>query len=234
MGYREGIVERCVMVMTINTYSLKRDGNKQLSEHFKVAEFKCRDCADVILVAPALVEALERVRERCGNKPVTLLSAYRTEAYNTKIGGAKASQHVVGTAADIQIAGIPSKEICKIAEDVLAEMGIQGGVGNYPYSPFVHIDVRDKRARWQLDKKNGSQYNVSGFGGGAVTSTTARPMLRQGDRGEAVRQLQKLLSIPQDGIYGPVTKTAVESFQRRKGLIVDGICGPKTWAALEG
>jgi murein L,D-transpeptidase YcbB/YkuD len=37
-----------------------------------------------------------------------------------------------------------------------------------------------------------------------------------------------------DGIFGPVTKTAVEQFQKSAGLTVDGIVGPKTWAALGG
>lgn len=35
-----------------------------------------------------------------------------------------------------------------------------------------------------------------------------------------------------DGIYGPKTKAAVKSFQRKNGLVVDGIVGKKTAAAL--
>ena len=35
-----------------------------------------------------------------------------------------------------------------------------------------------------------------------------------------------------DGIYGPKTKAAVKSFQKKNGLTVDGIVGPKTAAAL--
>ncbi|MGP0030955.1 MAG: peptidoglycan-binding domain-containing protein [Acidimicrobiales bacterium] len=37
-----------------------------------------------------------------------------------------------------------------------------------------------------------------------------------------------------DGIFGPVTKAAVEQFQQGAGLTVDGIVGPITWAALGG
>jgi murein L,D-transpeptidase YcbB/YkuD len=37
-----------------------------------------------------------------------------------------------------------------------------------------------------------------------------------------------------DGIFGPVTKTAVEEFQGSNGLSVDGIVGPITWGALGG
>ena len=37
-----------------------------------------------------------------------------------------------------------------------------------------------------------------------------------------------------DGIFGPVTKAAVEVFQGYSHLAVDGIVGPDTWAALGG
>ncbi len=37
-----------------------------------------------------------------------------------------------------------------------------------------------------------------------------------------------------DGIFGPVTKAAVEQFQLDGHLTVDGIVGPATWAALGG
>ena len=35
-----------------------------------------------------------------------------------------------------------------------------------------------------------------------------------------------------DGIYGPKTRAAVISFQRKNGLVADGIVGPKTAAAI--
>ncbi|UGQ10434.1 peptidoglycan-binding protein [Yinghuangia sp. ASG 101] len=35
-----------------------------------------------------------------------------------------------------------------------------------------------------------------------------------------------------DGIYGPLTQSAVKRAQRHAGLVVDGIVGPHTWEAL--
>ncbi len=70
-----------------------------------------------------------------------------------------------------------------------------------------------------------------------------RPVLRRGDRGEAVRELQRLLvamaaEAPKldpgtpDGDFGERTERAVRAFQQRAGLAVDGVVGPATWEAL--
>ena len=68
---------------------------------------------------------------------------------------------------------------------------------------------------------------------------TVRPTLREGSRGDAVVELQMMLISlgynpgSTSGIFGPLTNTAVRSFQRDNGLVVDGIVGPITWAALD-
>jgi len=64
-------------------------------------------------------------------------------------------------------------------------------------------------------------------------------ILRRGDRGSAVVEIQGLLSkhgasLAADGIFGPATEKAVRDFQRKVGLVVDGIAGPKTLAMLRG
>lgn len=57
-------------------------------------------------------------------------------------------------------------------------------------------------------------------------------------RDSAVAQVQSQLNkvmktnLVVDGIFGPLTDTAVRNFQKSKGLVVDGIVGPKTWGAL--
>ena len=69
-----------------------------------------------------------------------------------------------------------------------------------------------------------------------------RPLLKRGDRGPAVRELQTLLKAAgyyQDGnldqILGPKTEAAVIDFQQDTArLVVDGLCGPNTWGALDG
>ncbi len=64
--------------------------------------------------------------------------------------------------------------------------------------------------------------------------------ISEGATGPVVRWLQYLLvrrtlSDSQiDGVFGPVTKAAVEQFQQGAHLTVDGIVGPATWGALGG
>ncbi len=66
------------------------------------------------------------------------------------------------------------------------------------------------------------------------------PTIQEGSTGPTVRWAQyklvrRTLSYNQiDGIFGPVTKAAVEKFQSDSHLSVDGIVGPLTWAALGG
>jgi murein DD-endopeptidase MepM/ murein hydrolase activator NlpD len=61
-----------------------------------------------------------------------------------------------------------------------------------------------------------------------------RELVFYGMRGTEVQQLQRLLGLSPDGLFGPATQAAVVAFQQQRGLGADGIVGPETWAALEG
>jgi peptidoglycan hydrolase-like protein with peptidoglycan-binding domain len=67
-----------------------------------------------------------------------------------------------------------------------------------------------------------------------------QPTISEGSTGPTVSWLQYLLTRRTldwnhiDGIFGPLTKTAVEEFQSSAHLGVDGIVGPVTWGALGG
>ena len=85
-------------------------------------------------------------------------SAYRTETYNKKVGGATHSQHVLGTAADIVISGVSPLEVAQYAEYLQPN---SGGIG--VYTSFTHVDVRTTRSRW--DNRSGKEVVVSGWPG---------------------------------------------------------------------
>ncbi len=62
-------------------------------------------------------------------------------------------------------------------------------------------------------------------------------VMRRGDSGEGVRQLQQRLkdrgwNIGVDGNFGRQTVTVVSNFQKEKGLEPDGVVGQKTWTAV--
>lgn len=71
----------------------------------------------------------------------------------------------------------------------------------------------------------------------AVLDKSGR-VLRPGARGTDVKQLQQVLALAghdpggADGILGPKTKAAIETFQAETGLKVDGKIGPNTRAKL--
>ena len=68
--------------------------------------------------------------------------------------------------------------------------------------------------------------------GGVRARASSDVVVERGDRGQAVRSIQRALGIPADGVFGPQTERAVRQFQRRKGLVADGIVGPQTRSAL--
>jgi N-acetylmuramoyl-L-alanine amidase len=67
--------------------------------------------------------------------------------------------------------------------------------------------------------------------------SAANTLLRIGDHGDAVRDLQERLThcgyaVTMDGSFGEETRTALREFQARRGVRIDGICGGETWGAL--
>ena len=128
---------------TVKAYSKAKDGNKNLTANFKVREFACKDGSDVIFISDGLVQVLQAIRSHFG-KPVTINSAYRTPAYNKKVGGETYSQHQYGTAADIVVSGVSPAEVAAYAETLLIGTG---GIG--VYGTFTHIDVRKVKSRWK-------------------------------------------------------------------------------------
>ena len=120
----------------VRTFSLVRDGNTYVSSSFQVREFRSRDGADKILICPALVSNLQRIRDHFG-RPVIITSAYRTESHNQRQGGSPSSRHVTGQAADFWISGVSINDIY----DFAVSIGIPSVI-RYPDRGFVHIDTR--------------------------------------------------------------------------------------------
>jgi putative chitinase len=59
-------------------------------------------------------------------------------------------------------------------------------------------------------------------------------LLKNGSKGEEVKQLQAKLGLNADGNFGPMTETKVKEWQVANGLTADGIVGPGTWGKMFG
>ncbi len=80
---------------------------------------------------------------------------YRTPSYNENVGGASRSRHIKGEAVDMTIYDINkdgkyTNVDKQIIVDLLEKEIIkgQGGIGLYPGTNIVHMDVRGYHARW--------------------------------------------------------------------------------------
>ena len=116
---------------------------KMISAHFSDKEFACKCGCGLSEPSPALMVVLEKIRDLSGDKTVRIVSGRRCPKRNKQVGGAPHSQHLKGTAADIQIDGMEPSNVARIAETVLSGYG---GVGRY--RTFTHVDVRQAKARW--------------------------------------------------------------------------------------
>lgn len=70
-------------------------------------------------------------------EPVDVLSGYRSRGTNDSTeGAAKNSYHMRAGAVDLRIRGVPADYLAR-----LAQLLKSGGVGFYPSSNFIHVDV---------------------------------------------------------------------------------------------
>ncbi|WP_298011540.1 peptidoglycan-binding protein, partial [uncultured Microbacterium sp.] len=95
------------------------------------------------------------------------------------------------------------------------------------YGPVTTAAVKDFQRANRLD--------VDGVVGprtwAALDASSAQPsagdVVRRGDSGPLVRAIQSKLGVNVDGVFGPLTESAVMTFQRSHGLVVDGVVGAK-------
>ena len=139
--------------MAIKTYT--KGTATQLSTNFKSTEFDCHGsgCCSSTLVDENLVKYLQKIRSHFG-KSVHINSGYRCKKHNAAVGGASASNHMDGEAADIRIDGVTPLEVAQYAEHI-------GMLGIGVYSWGAHVDTRTSKYFWY----DGGASNVKTFGG---------------------------------------------------------------------
>lgn len=123
----------------------------QVTKNFKLSELEFSDPipAEKIANAIELLQNLQIIRDHF-QRPIVIISGYRSPERNAAVGGADKSQHLEAKAADIKINGVPTEEIYSRIDKLIAQGKIKdGGLGKYLNSNFVHYDIRGTRARWQ-------------------------------------------------------------------------------------
>ena len=87
-----------------------------------------------------LANFLEEVKKVLGGKPIMINSAYRSPAVNAHVGGQKASQHLVGCAADIRVPGMSPDQVVRaiIASDLQYDQLIR------EFESWTHISITNE------------------------------------------------------------------------------------------
>lgn len=88
-------------------------------------------------INPRLINLLIRVSDTFGGRTIHIASGYREHSF------AKESKHKQGDACDFRIDGVPNEAL---RDYLLTLDGV--GVGYYPNSSFVHLDVRPEKTTW--------------------------------------------------------------------------------------
>lgn len=94
---------------------------------------------------PTLLVA-DKLAERLNEKVETVISAYRSPAYNARCpGAASGSQHMRNVALDLVFPS-SSRTVTAAAKELREEGVFKGGIGHYPN--FTHVDTRGTNATW--------------------------------------------------------------------------------------
>ena len=131
---------------------------------------------DVSTYDPKEFDVLHAVMSRLGqldNGVITVMCGYRTAETNqalrhgsARTGVAEHSQHMEGHAIDIRVPGVSTVALRNAALSLHA-----GGVGYYPVSQFVHVDVGPVR-----------EWSFGGASKGAARRTVAKAQSRRVSR----------------------------------------------------
>jgi uncharacterized protein YcbK (DUF882 family) len=135
-----------------------RIGDTYLPEALEKLNYFLRDhnTQDVSNYDPKEFDVLHAMMARLGklNGVIEIVCGYRTSETNQALrqnspqtGVAEHSQHMEGHAIDLRVPGVPTAKLRDAALSLQA-----GGVGYYPVSQFVHVDVGPVR-EWVFGSK---------------------------------------------------------------------------------
>jgi uncharacterized protein YcbK (DUF882 family) len=144
-----------------------------ITKHLKLADFVTHDdqrgvWPKYVALNPRLLDKLELIFADLGSRvrpglAVDMHSGFRSPSHNSRVeGAARDSRHQYGDAADLAVDADGDGRIT-VTDELLVMLAVErveeahpdlvGGLGMYTSSryrtPYVHIDARGKRSRWQ-------------------------------------------------------------------------------------
>jgi uncharacterized protein YcbK (DUF882 family) len=118
-------------------------------------------------VDPRLVDLVYRIQAHFHAHEIRIISGYRTPH-----GGAT-SNHGKGRAMDLVVPGAIDEEVAKLAR----EEGF-AGVGIYPVSGFVHVDIRERSYFWVDTSGPGKRSRIRGILADVAARSDAQAVAR--------------------------------------------------------
>ena len=210
----DGIVPRGFIEVT------QRVSDFPLSPHLRLSDFVVHDAQDgypkYLHVREPLLDKIElvvgEIAQMRGRDPSTVklnvASGFRSPAHNGELSGsAQDSRHMYGDAADIAIDANNDGKLTEIDARLVAAAAevverkhpdLVGGVGLYITTegagwPYVHIDVRGRRARWRGGVRRGGTLDVDSLPANATFDTVAA--------------VAKLMTVPAQQVVSTQTST---------------------------
>jgi hypothetical protein len=145
----DGVVGEKTSAALKLSFARGRKGQSTMSPHFSFIEFRCNDGGRFpeckrIWVLRDHVRRLEAYRAKI-DAPVRIVSGCRCKRHNAEVDGAKSSQHMYGTASDIEgLASLREKK----GFALFAGLGFRRS-----NKRVVHVDSRDKGGHNPADAK---------------------------------------------------------------------------------
>ena len=136
LGLRKGYLDLFTYSQHFHGYALDKKGKVTPLAEGEVSKLfgavGTRPATD-----PRLIKLLAKVSDKFGSRPIRIVSGYRTRSFFQD------SRHKSSHAVDFSIPGIDNVTL----RDYLRTLD-SVGVGYYPNSSFVHLDVRDTSTYW--------------------------------------------------------------------------------------